>query len=53
MYYSDGNCVFYRHGEDTPELFLTVHPTRDCTRTTEEQAQTLADLCNGMGPSDE
>ena len=47
MYIAHGNEVFYLHPfELTEELFLTVHPTKDCSLTIEEQAGFLASLLN-------
>lgn len=49
MYRAEGATIIYVHDVDlTEELFLTVHPTRDCTKTPEEQAETLAALFNAM-----
>lgn len=47
MYEAKGDCVYYIHPDnDTTERFLTVHPTKDCTATLEEQAITIAELLN-------
>jgi hypothetical protein len=49
MYRAEGSTIVYVHDVDeTEELFLTVHPTRDCTKTPEEQAESLARLFNDM-----
>jgi hypothetical protein len=48
MYVADGNEVYYCNPDETGlrELFLTVHPTKDCTKTTREQAIIIADMLN-------
>jgi hypothetical protein len=49
MYQAQGPYVVYIHDvEMTEELFLTVHPTKDCTKTPEEQAESIARLFNDM-----
>lgn len=48
MYRAHNATVVYVHDVDlTEEVFLTVHPTRDCTKTPEEQAESLAAMLNG------
>ena len=46
MYIAEENCVYYchPHEEGGRELFLVVHPTKDCAKTTAEQATMLARL---------
>jgi len=48
MYVAEGDCVYYchPHEEGTRELFLTVHPTKDSSKTTWEQAGVLARMLN-------
>ncbi len=48
MYMAEGDKVYYAHPNETgsKELFLTVHPTGDCTVTVEQQAIVIADLLN-------
>jgi len=46
-YTADENYVYYHPYGNTPrELFLTVHPTKDCTKTTVEQARVIAHMLN-------
>lgn len=51
MYLAHDNQVFYCHPneEGRQELFLTVHPTKDCTESPEQQAKIIADLLNTHG----
>lgn len=47
MYRAEGANVVYIHDVDeTEQVFLTVHPTVDCTKTPEEQAEVLAQRLN-------
>jgi hypothetical protein len=47
MYIARGNEVYYVHPVKwTEELFITVHPTKDCARTPEEQARVIARRLN-------
>lgn len=48
MYVAIGSEVFYCHPNEvgTQELFLTVHPTKDSTRTPEQQAEVIANMLN-------
>lgn len=50
MYVAEKSSVYYTNPNETGswELFLTVHPTKDCTKTTEEQALTIAHLLNNV-----
>lgn len=49
MYTAEGNEIYYCNPNEAGnrELFITVHPTKDCTLTPEEQARVLADRLNG------
>lgn len=48
MYIAESNQVFYCNPDETgsKELFLTVHPTKNCTRTPEQQAIVIAEMIN-------
>lgn len=48
MYLAENDKIYYCNPNElgTRELFLTVHPTKDCTRLPEEQAITIAHLLN-------
>ena len=48
MYIAEENCVYFRNPneEGSRELFVTVHPTKDCARTPTEQAAALARMLN-------
>ena len=50
MYVAEGNHIYYCHPNEagSKELFLTVHPTKDCTITTEQQAVVLAATLNTL-----
>lgn len=51
MYVAEGDEVYYCHPNETTyprELFLTVHPTKDCFKTAEEQATIIADVLNDL-----
>lgn len=51
MYIAENNLIYYCSPNETGaafrELFITVHPTKDCTQTPEQQAIVLADKLNG------
>lgn len=49
MYVAEGNLIYYCNPNEvgSRELFITVHPTKDCTKTPEQQAIVLADKLNG------
>lgn len=50
MYICHGNQIFYLHPEEvTEQLFITVHPTKDCSLTPEQQAEKLCKVLNGLG----
>lgn len=48
MYLADGVSIYYCFPDETgsKELFITVHPTEDCTKTPEEQAILIAEMLN-------
>jgi hypothetical protein len=48
MYVVEADCVYYchPHEEGTRELFLTVHPTKDSSKTPAEQAYIIARMLN-------
>jgi hypothetical protein len=48
MYVAEGDKIYYCHPNETgsKELFLTVHPTKDCTKTPEEQAVIIVKTLN-------
>jgi hypothetical protein len=48
MYEAIDNHIYYIGEDDDPQLFITIHPTRDCTKTPQEQAKILTDMLNKM-----
>jgi hypothetical protein len=50
MYVAENNYVYYCNPNEISgrELFITVHPTKDCTKTPSEQAVLLADMLNDV-----
>lgn len=48
MYVAEENQIFYCHPNEagSRELFITIHPTKDCTKSTHEQAQAICRLLN-------
>ena len=47
MYLARGAQIFYFHPEThTEEVFITIHPTEDCSQSVEQQAVALAKLLN-------
>ncbi len=48
MYIAESDKIYYCYPDETGprELFLTVHPTKDCTKTTTEQAAVIARMLN-------
>lgn len=49
MYIAVENLIYYCYPNETGqrELFITVHPTKDCTRTPSEQAILITHMLNG------
>lgn len=49
-YEARGDRIYYIHPDfnDDGDLFLTVHPTRDCPASPEKQARIIADLLNRL-----
>lgn len=50
MYYAKEECIYVINPDDGDEheLFITVHATRDCTKTPAEQAVIIAKILNGV-----
>lgn len=50
MYIAEDDKVYYCNPNETSskELFITVHSTKDCTKTTKAQAKIIADILNKM-----
>jgi len=50
MYIAKEDKIYYCHPNETgsEELFLTVHPTKDCTSTPEQQAIVIANKLNDV-----
>lgn len=49
MYEVKGNQIYFYHPiNGTTELFITVHQTKDCAKTPEEQAVIIARALNSM-----
>lgn len=49
MYSARGNEIYYIHPVNfTEELFMTVHPTKDCKMHIEDQVRKLATVLNNL-----